>query len=113
MCCLCVFTAVCVHFGWVKCRAQILSMCNHSLSRHATFTVILAWLAYGVNCYLYLSQLFYLDNVNIDNDKGQGIIVERQKQRNWGTSQTTSPAQIFNKIFIVLHIYCSIMLGTS
>ncbi len=24
--CVCVFTAVCVHFGWVKCRAQILSM---------------------------------------------------------------------------------------
>ncbi len=22
----CVFTAVCVHFGWVKCRAQLLSM---------------------------------------------------------------------------------------
>ncbi len=24
------FTAVCVHFGWVKCRAQILSMCHHT-----------------------------------------------------------------------------------
>ncbi len=27
---VCVFTAVCVHFGWVKCRAQILSMANHT-----------------------------------------------------------------------------------
>ncbi len=24
--CVCAFTAVCVHFGWVKCRAQIPSM---------------------------------------------------------------------------------------
>ncbi len=24
--CVCVFTAVCVHLGWVKCRARILSM---------------------------------------------------------------------------------------
>ncbi len=28
--CVCVFTAVCVHFGWVKCRAQIPSMGHHT-----------------------------------------------------------------------------------
>ncbi len=27
---VCVFTAVCVHFGWVKCRAQIPSMGYHT-----------------------------------------------------------------------------------
>ncbi len=27
---VCVFTAVCVHFGWVKCRAQIPSMGHHT-----------------------------------------------------------------------------------
>ncbi len=27
---VCVFTAVCVHFGWVKCRARILSMGHHT-----------------------------------------------------------------------------------
>ncbi len=27
---VCVFTAVCVHFEWVKCRAQILSMGHHT-----------------------------------------------------------------------------------
>ncbi len=27
---VCVFTAVCVHFGWINCRAQILSMGNHT-----------------------------------------------------------------------------------
>ncbi len=36
----CVFTAVCVHFGWVNCRAQIPSMGNHTwphvTSRHVT-----------------------------------------------------------------------------
>ncbi len=33
---VCVFTAVCVHFGWVKCRAQIPSMGNHTWPRHVT-----------------------------------------------------------------------------
>ncbi len=28
--CVCVFTAVCVHFGWDKCRAQIPSMGHHT-----------------------------------------------------------------------------------
>ncbi len=28
--CLCVFTAVCVHFGWVKCRARIPSIGHHN-----------------------------------------------------------------------------------
>ncbi len=28
--CVCVFTAVCVYFGWVICRAQILSMGHHT-----------------------------------------------------------------------------------
>ncbi len=28
--CVCVFTAVCVHFRWVKCRARILSMGHHT-----------------------------------------------------------------------------------
>ncbi len=27
---VCVFTAVCVHLGWVKCRAQILSLGRHT-----------------------------------------------------------------------------------
>ncbi len=27
---VCVFTAVCVHFGWVKCRARIPSMGHHT-----------------------------------------------------------------------------------
>ncbi len=27
---VCVFTAVCVHLGWVKCRAQIPSMGHHT-----------------------------------------------------------------------------------
>ncbi len=27
---VCVFTAVCVHLGWVKCRAQIPSTCHHT-----------------------------------------------------------------------------------
>ncbi len=30
--CVCVFTAVCVHFGWVKCRAQIPSMGHQTWS---------------------------------------------------------------------------------
>ncbi len=34
--CVCVFTAVCVHFGWVKCRAQILS----TWSYHPALSVI-------------------------------------------------------------------------
>ncbi len=33
----CVFTAVCVHFGWVKCRAQIPSMGHHTWP-YVTFT---------------------------------------------------------------------------
>ncbi len=28
--CVCVFTAVCVHLGWVKCRAQIPSVGHHT-----------------------------------------------------------------------------------
>ncbi len=27
---VCVFTAVCVHLGWVKCRAHIMSMGHHT-----------------------------------------------------------------------------------
>ncbi len=27
---VCVFTAVCIHFGWVNCRAQIPSMSQHT-----------------------------------------------------------------------------------
>ncbi len=34
---VCVFTAVCVHFGWVKRRAQIPSMGHHTWPRHVTF----------------------------------------------------------------------------
>ncbi len=30
VCSRCVFTAVCVHFGWVNCRAQIPSMGHHT-----------------------------------------------------------------------------------
>uniref|UniRef100_A0A671PL21 Trafficking kinesin-binding protein 1-like n=1 Tax=Sinocyclocheilus anshuiensis TaxID=1608454 RepID=A0A671PL21_9TELE len=35
---VCVFTAVCVHFGWVKCRALIPSMGHHAIC-HVTFTI--------------------------------------------------------------------------
>ncbi len=35
---VCVFTAVCVHFGWVKCRAQIPSMGHHSWSYVTSLT---------------------------------------------------------------------------
>ncbi len=48
--CVCVFTAVCVHFGWVKCRAQILSnwsyvtsLQKHSFSLHKFLTDGLEW----------------------------------------------------------------------
>ncbi len=34
---VCVFTAVCVHFGWVECRPQIPSM-GHLAVCHVTFT---------------------------------------------------------------------------
>ncbi len=33
--CVCVFTAVCVHLGWVKCRAQIPSMGHFLLFLYA------------------------------------------------------------------------------
>ncbi len=36
--CVCVFYCVCVHFEWVKCRAQILSKGNHTWPRHFHFT---------------------------------------------------------------------------
>ncbi len=37
-CSVCVFTAVCVHFGWVKCRAQIPSMGNRTWSYVTSLT---------------------------------------------------------------------------
>ncbi len=37
---VCVFTAVCVHFGWVNCRAQIPSMGYHTWSLSLHFIII-------------------------------------------------------------------------
>ena len=36
-CCVCVCALLCVHFGWVKCREQILSMGHHLAVYHVTF----------------------------------------------------------------------------
>ncbi len=38
---VCVFTAVCVHFGWVKRRARIPSMGHHTWSYFTSLTSIL------------------------------------------------------------------------
>ncbi len=40
---VCVFTAVCVHFGWVKCRAQILSMGYHTWSYVTSLSLCLSF----------------------------------------------------------------------
>ncbi len=45
---VCVFTAVCVHFGWVKCRAQIPSMGHHTWS-YVTSLHFFKLLHYHVN----------------------------------------------------------------
>ncbi len=37
---VCVFTAVCVHFGWVKCRAQIPSMGHHTWPHVTSLSLI-------------------------------------------------------------------------
>ncbi len=37
---VCVFTAVCVHFGWVKCRARIPSMSHHTWSYVTSLSLI-------------------------------------------------------------------------
>ncbi len=39
---VCVFTAVCVHLGWDKCRAQIPNMGHHTWS-YVTFTFAVLW----------------------------------------------------------------------
>ncbi len=52
---VCVFTAVCVHFGWVKCRAQILSMGNHTWPHVTSLSLYIAVLNHSV----------YQENVSI------------------------------------------------
>ncbi len=56
MVCVCVFTTVCVHFGWVKCRAQTPSMDHYTwsyvTSRHVKYTN-----SYLINCQYSLSHL--------------------------------------------------------
>uniref|UniRef100_A0A8C1IN40 Cell adhesion molecule DSCAM n=1 Tax=Cyprinus carpio TaxID=7962 RepID=A0A8C1IN40_CYPCA len=48
---VCVFTAVCVHFGWVKCRARILSMGHHTwLYVIVTITVTLNSISASWRC---------------------------------------------------------------
>ncbi len=37
---VCVFTAVCAHFGWVNCRAQIPSMSHHTWSYVTSLSLI-------------------------------------------------------------------------
>ncbi len=37
---VCVFTAVCVNLGWIKCRAQILSMGHRTWPCHVSFTFL-------------------------------------------------------------------------
>ncbi len=38
---VCVFTAVCVHFGWVKCRARIQSMGHHTWPKVTSLSLII------------------------------------------------------------------------
>ncbi len=53
---VCVFTAVCVHFGWVNCRAQIQSMGHHTWSCDTSRQIELL-MADGLfwQCFSYLS----------------------------------------------------------
>ncbi len=41
--CVCVFTAVCVHLGWDKCRAQIPSMGHHTWSYVTSLSLSLSY----------------------------------------------------------------------
>ena len=45
--CVCVFTAVCVHFGWVKCRARILNMCHHTWLYVTSLSLSLSYFCTG------------------------------------------------------------------
>ncbi len=38
---VCVFTAVCMHFGWVKCRARIQSMGHHTWPKVTSLSLII------------------------------------------------------------------------
>ncbi len=60
--CVCVFTAVCVHFVLVKCRAQIRSMGNQFRVCHVTFTVTVTFTFTGLieSTYLGLRNHFYV-----------------------------------------------------
>ncbi len=45
---VCVFTAVCVHFGWDKCRAQIPSMGHHTWPRVISLSLLFCNLIHAV-----------------------------------------------------------------
>ncbi len=45
--CVCVFTAVCVHLGWVKCRAQIPSMGHHTWPYVTSLSLSIAQLRFA------------------------------------------------------------------
>ncbi len=56
--CVCVFTAVCVHFRWVKCRARVPSMGHHTwphiTSLHNHFTSYIWFASFMIYFYLYI-----------------------------------------------------------
>ncbi len=56
----CVFTAVCVHFGWVKCRAQIPSMGHHTWSYVTSLSFTFLWSLLQIN-----HQIIYLTKLSI------------------------------------------------
>ncbi len=41
--CVCSLLCVCVHFGWVKCRAQIPSMCHHTWPYVTSLSLYCLW----------------------------------------------------------------------
>ncbi len=72
--CVCVFTAVCVHFGWVNCRAQIPSMCHH------TWPYVTSLINASLSLLLKKGNIFLVDHVimdgipaNVIRDKTQHI----------------------------------------
>ncbi len=52
--CVCVFTAVCVHFGWVKCRARILSMGHHTWLYVMSLSTVPGLVSYCFTCCLFV-----------------------------------------------------------
>ncbi len=86
---VCVFTAVCVHLGWVKCRALIPSMGHHTWSYHRPMSLchrqslslslnkiivlffLSTWFFYvfqwNCNSNIYLVVIFIINNNNNNN----------------------------------------------